>query len=311
MLFPFLFLIVGCGGGGDDPAPAQPTGVATTGIPNIALASAQPRTIALADFFTNADDYTVVSVTPAGVVDAALASDGSLTLTPVADGRADVVVRATGSDSSTVEDTFICQVGGTAQTMTLTADADTTIYEEGELANGGGTHVFVGRTDKGFLRRALVRFDLSGLPAGAVITNAVLHLEGSKTQSGGVVISVHRLTRAWGEGTTDAGGQEGKGAAAANGDATWSSAALASVGWTTPGGDFDAMPSAMVHVAGTGSHAWESAALADDLMAWLEGADNHGWILVADETAGRSTKRFESREAAANQPRVEVEYTAP
>jgi hypothetical protein len=45
---------------------------------------------------------------------------------------------------------------------------DNTLYEdaEGNVSSGSGQHMFVGRINRGSLRRGLVAFDLTGLPSG-------------------------------------------------------------------------------------------------------------------------------------------------
>ena len=57
-----------------------------------------------------------------------------------------------------------------ADTATLVASRDNTLYESstGSLSNGSGTYLFAGRTDvSSELRRGLLYFDLSSIPAGS------------------------------------------------------------------------------------------------------------------------------------------------
>ena len=62
-------------------------------------------------------------------------------------------------------------------TVSLTAVADNTMYSEsGNVSNGAGTFCFTGRTNNGDIRRALVRFDLSSIPAGSTIDSVSLAL---------------------------------------------------------------------------------------------------------------------------------------
>src|SRR5713226_7796782 len=61
---------------------------------------------------------------------------------------------------------------------------DNTLYEDdlGMLSNGAGQHMFVGTTNAGFLRRALIAFDIAGnIPAGSTIQSVALTLNMSKT----------------------------------------------------------------------------------------------------------------------------------
>jgi hypothetical protein len=58
-------------------------------------------------------------------------------------------------------------------TATITASADATLYEATEesaqVANGGGEFIYAGVNGRGEIRRAVLRFDLSGIPATAQV----------------------------------------------------------------------------------------------------------------------------------------------
>src|SRR5688572_9149685 len=134
----------------------------------------------------------------------------------------------------------------------IPAAKDATLYESanGSLANGGGDFFFAGRTQQssGSVRRGLIEFDIASfIPAGATINSATLTLHASLVRTPGVVVSAHRLSREWQEGTTDASGNEGQGISPVLGnDATWLHAVSDSVFWSGPGaaGDFNADASA-------------------------------------------------------------------
>lgn len=197
-------------------------------------------------------------------------------------------------------------------TITLTPARDATLYEDagGDRANGAGQHLFIGRTNQAERRRALFRFDIAGnVPGGAIVTGVTLTLNLSKTASGSRTASLHRVLADWGEGVADASGQEGSGAAAEAGDATWIHSFFDTAAWDLPGGDYAVSPSASRDVAGTGSYAWSSAAMAADVQAWLdEPSTNSGWVLLGDETVDGTAKRFDSREhpTAAFRPQLTV-----
>jgi len=106
-------------------------------------------------------------------------------------------------------------------TVSLTPSADNTIYSEAELSNGAGQNLFAGRTNQGAERRALVKFDLTGIPAGSMIDRVELSLTVNKTNFGDVAFALHPLTADWGEGASDAAQNEGRGQTAQPGDATW------------------------------------------------------------------------------------------
>ena len=199
-------------------------------------------------------------------------------------------------------------------TVTLLPARDNTLYESdlGTISNGAGEHLFAGHTQKGEARRALLAFDLSGIPPGATVLSATLTLTLSKTIAGETPVSLHAVQADWGEGDSDALGDEGAGALAAPGDATWLHAFYDTATWAAPGGDFAAVPSATTAVGGAGVYAWSSPALAADVAAWLaDPASNHGWALLGDETAAATAKRFDSRESAPDRrPRLAVTYAA-
>ena len=98
----------------------------------------------------------------------------------------------------------------------IPASKDNTLYEDrrGRLSNGGGTHFFVGVTDTGNIRRGLIAFNIAGaIPAGALITSVSLKLHMSQTIAGSQNITLHRVLADWGEGDSNAPGEEGGGTA--------------------------------------------------------------------------------------------------
>lgn len=204
-----------------------------------------------------------------------------------------------------------------AQTeVTLTAARDNTLYEDaaGSLSNGAGQFLFAGVTSRGELRRALVYFDVAGtLPAGATVDAATLSLTVSKsTVAGTETVRVHRVLADWGEGTSDAGNEEGGGTAATTGDATWQHAFFDTQPWTTAGGDAAPDASATQALGGPGRYSWASADLTADVQAWLDDpAANDGWMLRGNEAGTGTAKRFDAREAAspAVRPTLTVVYT--
>ena len=201
-------------------------------------------------------------------------------------------------------------------TVTLRPDQDAGIMaEDGALANGAGVGFHVGVTNNGDERRALVRFDVSSIPAGATITSARLRLFMSRSSPGAAIdVELHRITSAWSEGPADPGQGEGQGAPATAGDVTWTRAVYDTVPWGTAGGDFAAAASATEAVAtATGNYTWTSATLESDVQAWVDGAANQGWMLVAPGAGDTQARRFDSRESAtgARRPALVVTFTTP
>lgn len=180
---------------------------------------------------------------------------------------------------------------------------DNTLYQSksGHLSNGAGEWCFAGRTNQGFLRRGLLRFDLSAIPANATVTGAVLTLHHNLGQPNTGTISLHRVLAGWGEGTSNPEGNEGTGTDATPGDATWVHTFFDTSTWSATGGDAEDAASAATAVGPDfGPYAWSDAGMVADIQAWLDDpSSNHGWMLKADESIRvGSAKRFSTRENA-------------
>ncbi|MEM9533386.1 MAG: DNRLRE domain-containing protein [Pseudomonadota bacterium] len=188
-------------------------------------------------------------------------------------------------------------LGGAAQQLTLTPAADNSLFEEGDLSNGAGVYLFTGRIATGPRRRALLRFDFSAIPAGSTIESVTLDVSMSRTISGTLTVRAHRLLADWGEGTSDAPGQEGTGIAAGPNDATWAQR-RGGQPWSTPGGDFAVLESGRSAIRDVGRYQFAGAGLAADVQSFVDDpANNFGWILIGNEGAGfGSAKRLNSRE---------------
>jgi hypothetical protein len=185
------------------------------------------------------------------------------------------------------------------QTVVLTPSRDTTIYDEGVLANGAGEWVFVGMTRQGALRRTLLAFDVAGaIPAGATVQEATLALTVTQTTAEDVPVALHALGTPWSAGASDADVNEGKGIAAAAEDATWLGTGVGDALWATAGGDFANTPSATAVAGGRGVTVdWTSPEVLADVQGWLsDPSTNQGWMLIGDEGSTRTAKRFDSSE---------------
>jgi len=202
-----------------------------------------------------------------------------------------------------------------AETVFIEATQDNTLYEslEGDVSNGAGDHFFVGRTAQGEKRRSLIAFkNLNAIPAGAAIKSVKLYIHLSREETPPSTINLLRVQANWGEGASDAEGNEGKGAPAQTGDATWVYRFYKNQTWTQPGGDFPEVASASMSVGGQGTHIFESNGMVADVQDWVDNpGSNFGWILIGDEM-NTSAKRFDSRTNpdSAWQPLLVVEYTA-
>lgn len=201
----------------------------------------------------------------------------------------------------------------TAGVLTVEARRDNTLFEdaEGDTSNGSGPSLFAGRNSQGRVRRALVLFDVeSSLPPGALVDSATLQLHlSSSSDPSPRVTRVHRVLASWGEGASVSGG--GGGAPAEHDDATWLHAFFPGTFWTSPGGDFATPPSASLTVAGEGDWAWRDPRLTADVQAWLAEGENHGWVVIGDETGHGTARRFDSREYPNpdRRPRLTLHYS--
>jgi hypothetical protein len=206
-----------------------------------------------------------------------------------------------------------------AEIVELEAMMDATLYEdaEGDLANGSGSYLFVGRTAQPLIRRALLAFDIAGaIPAGSTVTSVELQIEVSRASDPAEqTVRLHRITESWGEGASDAPGEEGSGTAAAPGDATWIHRSYPNDAWIAAGGSFVPSASAERVIGGAGSYTFSSTPqLLNDVQGWLDGpSGNFGWIVVMEGSASGTSKRFNSREntTAATRPKLQLEYQPP
>ncbi|PHQ79520.1 MAG: hypothetical protein COB69_07770 [Phycisphaera sp.] len=209
-----------------------------------------------------------------------------------------------------------------ADVTTLTPVADAAIYSQDPgIANGSGIYLFTGRIAGIDLRRTLLRFDTSSIPAGSTIDSVSLTLFMNRTTSGPIDNSLHLVTNDWTEGTSDPGGQEGGGTGAEQDDVTWVYRSYnpanppASPAWTAAGGDFVSIPSDTISVNAAGqSYTWASAQMALDIQTWIDTpADNFGWIIIGNESTPITTKRFISRHHTnpSLHPTLVVNFTPP
>jgi hypothetical protein len=192
---------------------------------------------------------------------------------------------------------------------------DNTLYEnaEGLISNGSGQNFFVGKTGSNAIRRGVVTFDIARIPAGSRVTGATLtlHMSREPAVGGPETIELHRLLADWGEGASDALANEGGGAAASPGDATWIHTFSDALLWSSPGGDFSPNVSASQAVDEIGFYSWSGPALVADVQSWLDSPQaNFGWILIGNEGVATTAKRFDTRENidTSFRPTLSVQY---
>lgn len=208
----------------------------------------------------------------------------------------------------------LAPLAASADTVFVTASRDNTLYsEDGSLSNGRGEYLFSGLTAALDDRRALLFFDVaSALPPTATVNSVTLKLFPSRGSPTPLNVSLHRVTRAWGEGFSNASANEGAGTTATTGDATWTHALYDAEAWTSPGGDFDATPTASTAVGAINVHyAWTSSQMAAEVQGWLnDPTQNFGWLVLTEADAGGEVKRFNSRNnaLATTRPILEIDF---
>ncbi|MDH3561023.1 MAG: multicopper oxidase domain-containing protein, partial [Gammaproteobacteria bacterium] len=219
---------------------------------------------------------------------------------------------------------FLCSLSVTTLLSMLPATAwsataiinpsmDNTLAEElPDNSSGACDSVFSGMTDNNVKRRALLQFDIAGsIPPGSTINSVSLGMSVTRgSNHPNAVMSLHPVTRAWGEGANGCGVRGGgQGEPALAGSATWISAIHDQApAWATPGGDFGTASGSTL-VDNT-TPVWPSSpAMVSDVQGWLDNpATNYGWVLIGDEAISTTARRFDSREGA-SKPALVVDFT--
>jgi len=201
-----------------------------------------------------------------------------------------------------------------ATVATITpSNADTTI--DYIVSNNYGAATTIGvysDVSSPFIRRFLVKFDLSSIPPGSTINTASIQLFITSHQGGfgwdvGRTYTANRVTTSWVEGTLNGVPPPPPGANWNTVDGT--------TNWGTAGGDFTSAGAASqtVHpyLPWPDSMIWDVTAI---VKAWIEGGQpNYGFLIKdnAEDGAGTGTN-FASREWTdpSLRPILTVDYTA-
>lgn len=141
-----------------------------------------------------------------------------------------------------------------------------------------------------------MRFDLTSLPGGVVVTSVNLRITVTRSGSGALdPHTLHPLTKAWTEAA-----------------ASWTSSGTEA--WEEPGGDFVGNPDTSLNVGGVGTYTFSSSPnLIATVQAWVTNASgNNGWVLRSqNEMSGKTGRRITTREAASEKPTLTIGYTVP
>ena len=142
-------------------------------------------------------------------------------------------------------------------------------------ANWGHYYVFHVGANASSVRRGLLHFDLSSIPANAEITSAKLSVYETITLRGSGVVGAHRVTTPWAEGT---------GANTCTNDgATWE-LATPDTPWLSPGGDYSATGESTVTKRAGDAPGWDTFDLTSLVRGWANGTyPNDGVLLKLDD----------------------------
>jgi hypothetical protein len=191
---------------------------------------------------------------------------------------------------------------------------DTYIDGQNELKNfGGDEELLIGANTPGVPRRALLEFDLSGIPPGVTIVSANLEVymfDNHNAPEGTTVdLEVHRVTRSWEEGTRLGGGNS-------NG-ASWEEYDGILL-WTTLGADFDPAVETVTTIVVDAIEQWHSWDIKALVQYWVDNpSEQYGLLLkdldeATDDSSESFVCLFYSREASASggslKPRLSIDY---
>lgn len=194
-----------------------------------------------------------------------------------------------------------------AATITLNPVADADIRQNDPNGSHGDEPSIVSGQlgqNTGFeIRRALMRFDVSQIPAGAVINSATLQVTVVRVPLSPVnsIFDIRRVLQLWSESGV-----------------CWNSRLSPQTPWQFPGatgsGDIASTPSSAVFVGSSDLTTYtfsSTVALVADIQAWVNDASvNFGWMLISeDEVSHFTARRFGSREDPSHAPVLTINYS--
>ena len=155
------------------------------------------------------------------------------------------------------------------------------------------------------VRRALLRFDLGQVPAGALVGSATLKVTVVMVPLTPInsTFDVRRVLQLWSEAAV-----------------SWNSRLGSGTPWQVPGAtgsaDSAPTPSSFVQVGSASFTDYtfpSSAGLVADVQGWVnDPSSNFGWLLISeDEVSPETARRFGSREDPSHPPVLTINYTLP
>ena len=169
-------------------------------------------------------------------------------------------------------------VDAATATVTLYTVADSYVYSASPTKNyGTAPTLIVGREGTSAIGRALFRFDLATIPAGATIQSATFeaYLVQSSTSPSTLDVELKRVDTSWQEATV-----------------TWNT--LLSY---TGANNVTGVGTALVY------YSWDVASV---VQTWVNGSPNHGLALVSKDEGKLGWRGFASKESAVSPGRYDA-----
>jgi hypothetical protein len=194
--------------------------------------------------------------------------------------------------------TYACECGGGAAGARIVQPGpggeDTFLMSGGQASSNYGSSAILQVTESTQQKHTLIRFDLSGMPPGAVLSAALLELNLQSVATVGTYATyVHQVTTDWVES-----------------QANWNTPA-GGPPWTTPGGDYDPTPVASADVDNTlpGPVTWDITPL---VAGWIDGSvPNYGLLLTGTSPVNNVTFTSSDSPTTANRPKLTLTYSCP
>lgn len=150
--------------------------------------------------------------------------------------------------------------------------------------------------------RSVIHFNLTDLPAGAVVLSAYLELDLLSSTGGDASISVHQATNLWIEGAAPCSGTAAI-------PVSWTRRNT-TTNWTAAGGDYNGTVISSTIVGDVGIYSWEVTTIVN---SWLGTTANNGLLLRFSSENGNNIKNFATKEHLDEElrPRLVINYALP
>jgi hypothetical protein len=178
-------------------------------------------------------------------------------------------------------------------TATLVAIDDSYLRQDANTTNYGAAVTFEVGKKPNRTRRAVMKFDLSTIPAGAILESATLTLTRTGGDANTLTFSAHEVTQAWVEANT-----------------TWNNRQTGTAWTPSVGGTFKPTAISTTTVPGTnGAYNWNLLSM---VQSWFNGTAVNNGILIkqANESLVDKKHVFASSEngTAASRPKLTITY---